>query len=53
MVSSVSAILAILFTENLEKKALMSSQHIGQYASYVDDIFTLVIDLTEVENLHN
>ncbi len=53
MGSSVSAILAILFMDKLEKKALLSFQHIGLYARYVDDIFTLVMNHSEAENLLN
>jgi hypothetical protein len=51
MGSSVSGILAIVFMDYLEKKALLSFTHIGLYGRYVDDIFALVINRDEAEKL--
>ena len=46
MGSSISAILAILFMDTLERTALLSFTRLGFYARYVDDILALVEDRT-------
>jgi hypothetical protein len=51
MGSSVSAILAILFMDTLERKALLSFTKLGFYARYVDDILALVEDRTAAVEL--
>ena len=42
MGSSISGILAILFMDTLERRALLSFPSTGLYARYVDDIFAMV-----------
>ena len=51
MGSSISGILAILFMDTLERRALLSQPGIGLYARYVDDIFALVENRETAEEL--
>ena len=51
MGSSISGILAILFMDTLERRALLSQPGIGLYARYVDDIFALVENREAAEEL--
>jgi hypothetical protein len=51
MGSSISAILAILFMDTLERTALLSFTRLGFYARYVDDILALVEDRTAAMEL--
>ena len=50
MGSSVSGILAILFMDTLEKKAVTSCRYISQYSRYVDDIYSQTTDEQQAEN---
>jgi hypothetical protein len=53
MGSNVSPILAIIFMDTLERRALLSSPFIGFYSRYIDDIFCLTRDRTSAENFLN
>jgi hypothetical protein len=52
MGSSVSAILAILFMDTLERRIFLSNQWVSSYARYVDDIFILTKNKETAESIH-
>jgi hypothetical protein len=52
MGSSISGILAILFMDTIEKRALFSFRRTGLYVRYVDDICALVENREDAEELH-
>ena len=52
MGSSLSGILAILFMDKLEKKALFSCLYIDPYKRYVDDIYAQTTDESNADAFH-
>ena len=54
MGSSISAILAILYMNQVEKQALdVVNNHVGFYSRYIDDICLLGRNATEASHIHN
>ena len=51
MGSNISPILAILFMDTIERKAMMGSSLFGFYSRYVDDVFILTRDRSSAENI--
>jgi hypothetical protein len=53
MGSSVSPILAIMFMDTLEKQALLSTNRVGFYGRYIDDIFVLTKNSNSAEDFRH